>query len=450
MKQQAVKSIKLDSCPGERVTAFGGMAVAHRLLLRMGVWPMFGRLLPQRRGYSMEEVVVSAITGLLTGARGTFATEVVRKDPALLSLMGLSRAPEEATFWRALQDVGEAREQMSKLSLSITRQAVSRAPRRAIYEGKWLPVFIDGTLLEGSGRREGTKWIREKGEGLMWTVGFVGPYAADQVLCGEGEGEGEITAARTLIKRIDGKLLEPQGLRKDALVLMDSLHGNDATLTELEKRELCYIVGVKGLTSAEKSLDQQPECQWLATPEYDAARGVEDSAVCTAWLQCEEWPEKRLIVGRRWRRKGEFVWNYAAVATNIAPGDKRLGKKAAEGDGQFARAIWRLYNRKGACENHFKNLLRDLRLHNPPCQEWIRNAGFYAIGALTGLIASAIDVLTSPVTGRRRSIATLRRWLFAVPARVRVHARTARVTILGLTEWWHGWIDLRFRRAARC
>ena len=448
MKQQAVKSIKLDSCPDERVTAFGGMAVAQRLLLRMGVWPMFGRFLPQRRGYSMEEVVVSAITGLLTGARGTFATEVVRKDPALLSLMGLARAPEEATFWRSLADVGEAREQMSELSLSITRQAVSRAPRRAICEGKWLPVFIDGTLLEGSARREGTKWIREKGEGLMWTVGFVGPYAADQVLC--GEGEGETTAARTLIERIDGKVLEPQGLRKDALVLMDSLHGNEATLAELESRDLRYVVGVNGLVRAEQSLDQQPDCQWSPTPEFDAARGVEDSGVCTAWLQCEQWPEKRLIVGRRWRRKDEFVWNYAAVATNIAFDDERLGPKAAENDGEFARAIWRLYNRKGACENHFKNLLRDLRLHNPPCQEWIRNAGFYAIGALAGLIASAIDVLTSPVTGRRRSIATLRRWLFAVPGRIAVHARTVRVTILGLTEWWHGWIDRRFHRAARC
>ncbi len=253
-----------------------------------------------------------------------------------------------------------------------------------------------------------------------------------------------------MIKRIDGKILEPQGLRKDALVLMDSLHGNDSTLGELEKRELCYIVGVNNLQRSKDVLAEQPDAQWTPTPEYDAARSVEDSGVCTAWLQCEEWPEKRLIVGRRWRRKGEFVWNYAAVATNIAFGDKRLGKKAAEKEGEFARAIWRLYNRKGACENHFKNLLRDLRLHNPPCREWIRNAGFYAIGALAGLIASAIDVVTSPAKDRRRSIATLRRWLFAVPGRIAVHARTVRVTILGLTEWWHGWIDRRFRRAARC
>ena len=70
--------------------------------------------------------------------------------------------------------------------------------------------------------------------------------------------------------------------------------------------------------------------------------------------------------------------------------------------------------------------------------------------AIAGLLAAAIDVLTSPGSNCRRTIATLRRWLLAVPARIRVHGRTASVTILGLTDWWHTWIGSRFRRAARC
>jgi hypothetical protein len=445
--QHTVKGIKLDFAPGEPVTSFGGMAVAQRLLQRLGVRTLFERHLPRRRGYSMPDIVTAAFSGLLTGARGTFATEVVRQDPSLLSIMGLHRAPEEATFWRSLEDVGGALEEISDLSLAIARRILSPSRRRAAYDGAFLPVFIDGTLLEGSAKREGTKYIKDKGEGLMWTVGFVGPYAVDQRLCPKGEGEQ--TAARGLIERIDGGILRPKGLRNDALVLMDSLHGNGPTLDILEDRSLRYVVGANALKRTEATLEEQPDCQWTPTPEYDEARGVRESGVCVASIQCEEWSCKRTVVGRRWKEKGKFIWSFAGVVTNLEPGDARLGKKAAS-HGGFAKAVWKLYNRKGACENHFKNLLRDLRLHNPPCREWVRNAGFYAIGALTGLLASAIDVLSSPPGSGRRTIATLRRWLLCVPGRVRRHARTAHVTVLGLSDSWRDWIGEKMVLVARC
>lgn len=49
-----------------------------------------------------------------------------------------------------------------------TRELLKRAPRRALLRDGFLPVFGDGTLLEGSRRREGTKYLEGKGEGLMW------------------------------------------------------------------------------------------------------------------------------------------------------------------------------------------------------------------------------------------------------------------------------------------
>jgi hypothetical protein len=108
----------------------------------------------------------------------------------------------------------------------------------------FLPVFIDGTLLEGSDKREATKSIKDKGTGLMWTLGFVGPLPVAQRLSAKGEGEGEATHARTLIEQIDEKVLVPTKMKKDALVLINSLHGNGPTLDILEKRNLLYIIGV--------------------------------------------------------------------------------------------------------------------------------------------------------------------------------------------------------------
>lgn len=451
-KQSKVKAIKLDFSPAQQVTSFGGLAVTERLLARLGLKRLLEKSLPARAGYSLTEISCAAIAGFLSGAAGTFVTQSVRHDSALLALLGLERAPEEATFWRSTEQAGstEALDAFAQVTAKFARRTLEHAPRKSVVERSgFVPVFFDGSLLEGSPLREGTKTLGEKGTGLLWTAAFVAGVPAAQYLCGAGEGEGEATAVRTLLRRVDGEVLRPAGLHTKALVLMDSLHGNGPTLDLLDELGLKYIVGARGLIAAEKALAEQPESQWSATPEYDQNHpGIEDSAICVATVQCEQWQTKRTIIGRRWRKKGELIYNYSALLTNLECTDERL--KADGNNAKFARAVGALYNRKGACENHFKNLLSDLRLHHPPCREHQRNAGFYAMGFLAGLVCVATDILTSPPGLRRRRIATLRRWLFAAPARIITSGRTAHVTILGLSEWWRSRIHERFHRAARC
>lgn len=449
--QQKVKGIKLSFAPQERVTSFGGLAVAERLLLRLGVKTKLQQLLPHRSGYSLPEITSAALAGFLSGATGTFVTEAVRQDPALLALLGLDRAPEEVTFWRACESAGrpEALSAYAELTTALARRAIAPSPRIALVsQDRFLPVFVDGTLLEGSTRREGTKVIDNKGKGLLWTAAFVGPFPVAQYLCGEGEGEGEVTAARKLLRTVDEQVLAKTGLHDQALVLMDSLHGNGPTLDLLEELGLHYVVGAQGLQRAEAVLEEQPDFVWTPVPEYDEQHpGIECSAVCVATIRCEGWSRARTLVGCRWRKKGELLWDFSAVMTSLEPSDERLKGKAG---GDFARAIWDLYDRKGGCENHFKNLLTDLGLHHPPCQQWQRNSGFYAIAFLAGLVCVALDVLTSAPSRTRRRIATLRRWLFAVPGRIARSGRWAQVQILGLSEWWRSWISDRFKRACRC
>ena len=450
IQQSKAKAIKLEFAPSEKVTSFGGMALASRLLRRLGITSLIEKSTPARRGYSFSEVILSALTGLLTGARGTFATQVVREDPALLRLADLERAPEEATFWRALGDLGEAEplEALEAITLKTARRAIERSSRVALLEMGFVPVFLDGTLLEGSTRREGTKRWKDDREGLLWTAAFVGPYPVLGELA--RKGLGEITAARRLLKSVCAEVLAPAGLKKDALVLCDSLHGNGPTFEAVEAEALNYIIGSLGLSAAETALAEQPEGQWIPTPDFNAKRGVEESGVCVATVQCQEWTKKRTLIGRRWKRKGELIWNYASVVTNLAADDKRVAAIMRSQRVSFGEAIWRLYNRKGACENLFKNLLIDLGLHHPPCQEWKRNAAFYGLGLLTGLVAMAIDVLGSPPGRGRRTIATLRRWLLAVPARISRSGRVLKATVLGLSEPWRERLRSCFWRLERC
>lgn len=449
-KQQTVKAIKLDFDPTQKVTSLGGLAFVKRILLRLGVENKLMKKLPPRRGYNLTNITINAVNGLLSGAQGTVATETTRQDPALLSIFGFSSSPHESTFWRSLEDAGsdEALSAYQDITLDIGTQTIKMAKRPFLMDSGFLPVFIDGTLLEGSDKREGVKYIKDKGTGLMWTVGFVGPLPVAQRLSNEGEGEGEATHARSLIEQIDEKVLVPTKRKKDALVLMDSLHGNGPTLDILESRNLLYIVGVRGLVETDKVLSEQPESQWSDLPEFvERHPGIEEASICVASLQCGSWATKRRMVGIRWMKKNEMLWQYAGVVTNIDRHDKRLGEVPELLD--FAMGIYNLYKRKGACENHFKNLLEDLGLHNPPCQEWKRNAGYYAIGTLAGLIGIAMDVLARKGKVRRR-INTLRRWLFTVPARVTCHSRTAKVTILGLSDWWRTAIAKQFDTLLQC
>jgi len=316
LQHETVKAIKVDFAE-ENVTSFGGLALAERLGLRAGLWRRLERALPPRGGgYSWLTIVKSMLAGLLSGSRGTFAAEELREDAALRMLLGLLGVPEEATVWRALEGLGSAtlQERLARVQREWTVELLGRAPRRELLFEGFFPVFGDGTLLEGSRRREGTKYVDGKGEGLMWTTLFAGSFLAAQRLAAEGEGEQSCLHA--LLPTLNAEVLQPAGLQKRALVLLDSLHGDGPTCDLLEKETLHYIVGANKLAQTERILQQQPESQWRSTGARPRL-GWADSAVCVCWIECEGWNGKRVLVGRRWVREGEMIENYAGVITNL-------------------------------------------------------------------------------------------------------------------------------------
>jgi hypothetical protein len=326
------------------------------------------------------------------------------------------------------------------------RGALGRMPRKDLLCHGFSPVFGDGSLLEGSPRREGTKWIKDKGEGLLWCTVFAGPFLAAQRLAREGEGEE--TCVRGMLGDVMEKALKPLRLDKRALFLLDSLYGDDVTLSRIEEwedRGARYIVGANKLAKTEATLSDQGEYSWLDTGP-NPAMGWSASGVCVCWLQCDGWARKRTLVGRRFVREGEFIWNYSGVITDFEKAD--VSHLMADG-ANYADAIWRFYDRKAGMETYYKDPLEDLGLHHPPCREHARNAGFYAVATLAHTLAVAVDLIggksadrgsTQRKDGgerrralpRRMRLWRLRRRLFSVPARVAHHARALTVTLLGV------------------
>jgi hypothetical protein len=387
------------------------------------------------------------VMGLLSGAQGTYATQALRNDEALLGLLALPGAPEEVTAWRMLQPLGELapKESLDRVHTIAARRTLEKLARPELLLEGFVPLFPDGSLLEGSARREGTKYIREKGRGLMWSAVFVGPVLCAQRLAKEGEGEQ--SCVRAMIEQVDRAILRPLKLHAQTLVLGDSLHGDEPTLAQLEAAHLRYLIGANKLAKTEQTLMELPEAIW----EDTGARGKlgwSASGACVCWLQCEGWPAKRLLVGRRWKSEGEMIWRYAGALTDLREKDVR--PMLARGL-SFARAMWRLYDAKAGMETQFKDGLSDLGLHHPPCRKHVRNAGFYAVGALAWLLGVAVDVLggagaqrsatrrqdggeRARPTPKRMRLWRLRRELFTLPGRVARHARELKVQLLGVGE----------------
>lgn len=379
--------------PRAVATAKGGAALIEAFASRMRVWSDAGRLLPARRdprqGFTCEAWLCALAHGLLTGGRGFSATEPMRGDEPLLSILGLGRAPsaetvEEVAKYLALEDV-RGHDALSRVLGRQCSRMLSCEKVADLDVHGFVPVWADGTLLETEGRTKDALVCIDGAWGQMACGVFIGPYvaAADfSRATGPRTSEGELVVTRRLLP-LAVRILEERGLAKRSLILMDSLYGEDGTLTLLEGvAGASFIVGANRLARTEQVLGEQPEFAWHDTTRETRARHWTESAVCTAYIQCETWEKKRVLVGRRWKKEGEMFYRYSGVITNLDEKDARVAAfMKAHGPG-FAQAIWRLYTHKQAMENQWKDIVSGMGLHTTPCGKAAVNAVFLGACAI--------------------------------------------------------------------
>jgi hypothetical protein len=408
-------------------TAKGGAGVLEAFARRVGLWGSCRRLVAGRRGagqgFETTAVVSSLVHGLLCGGRGLSATEPMRGDGPLLSLLGLDRAPSAETVEEVVKYLGGLGMEASGLGRLVAdfgARLLGREVRRDLLRDGFVMCFGDGSHLEVDGSRfEACSYHRDKGWGLDFGSVFVGPYVVACDFAGEGEGE------QKAVERIVPGALEVlvrTGLRRDALMLMDSLYGHESTLKLLEDRErgVSYVVGANNLQRAMATLEDRPDGLWRAVK---AGRGWERVEVCTFWLECEGWSGKRLCVGRRARREGELLWRHFALVTNLHRDDSRMKRLMREHKLCFEEAVWRLYDGKQGCENLWKDQLCDLGLHHPPSARVSANAAFYAIAMVAANLAAGFRRLVLPAASRPMRLWRLRREIIDMAATVARHGR---------------------------
>jgi hypothetical protein len=410
LQQIKDRVVKVEIAPeNERViTSRAGHAVVQNAARKARFISQARRLLPARKdpsqGFTTASVALALVHGLLSGGRGFSATEPMRNETPLLRLLGLGRAPSAETVEEVVKYIaneGGGREALAPfVEAQLLEYIKPMSRRRLCGPGGFVFVFIDGSVLEVTGKRFDSVKTIKGATGQLCVSAYVGKWLAACEFAREGEGEE--TVGRRLLAQTVERVLRPARLVKRVLVVLDSLYGDGPTLDEVEK--VCgahYIIGANNLTRAQAQMQEAPQALWreaLDRPE---------TQVMQMWLECEGWATKRLLVCRRWRNRGEMLWNYSGVLTDLGADHPRVMQLMAEKDLGFEEIIWQLYSHKQAMENLWKEMLIDLGLHHPPSARAVVNAVFYNLAA----VAYNLSVFAREVAfrGQERS---MRLWRF--------------------------------------
>ncbi|GAB2473926.1 ISAs1 family transposase [Xylanimonas ulmi] len=224
---------------------------------------------PRGRRHTVAALLAVAVGAVLTGARGFTAIAQWAKDagPARLAVLGMRKVADESTFRRVF-----ARLDADGLDQTLGAWAVTRV--RTV--GGRRVLAIDGKAVRGARKRGAA--VSFLVAALEHTTGVV----AGQV--GIDDKSSEITAARTLIERLD---------LDGAVVTMDALHAQRETAAKIRAAGADFVLAVKGnqktLHTRLKALPWKDVPAWTTTQRGHGRRATRTIKVlqAPAWIEFE-------------------------------------------------------------------------------------------------------------------------------------------------------------------
>lgn len=126
----------------------------------------------------------------------------------------------------------------------------------------------------------------------------------------------------------------------------------------------------KWVEPLEKKAQELPETEWSAVEKTQWRDGTEHQAQY-AWFRYQPGgcaSPKLFAVVRHKSLTGDLFWRYAFITCQEQSGSPRLA--------------FEHHRLKGDKERAFSDVLSDLDLHHPPCQDLQANRMFYALATL--------------------------------------------------------------------
>ena len=136
----------------QQASSFAGLSLIEKMASRLSIWTYAQKKLPTRKGqYDRMDLVKGAISGFLSGSRGSLLVNAVRQDDALLRDMGIEKLPGEKIFCEDLDRFGEEKplSALHRIIAYSARKVLKRVePEDIQIAHGFIPLFGDGSLLE--------------------------------------------------------------------------------------------------------------------------------------------------------------------------------------------------------------------------------------------------------------------------------------------------------------
>lgn len=413
----------------EQLSSHGGQVLVNSLARRFSLWDRLAAipsLDPRKRkssGFSPAAIIAQILLGFCSGATSLADMDRLGSDPVLLGLFGLEAGADESTLGEWLRAQSEASvEAVMDLNRALVAEVLAQAKPARVRHGGRPVVFFDDTEIEVEGKTfEGARINYEGSRALSWQTLWVGPLVADAIFDGAADPSqhlGELLAANQHL-----------WAGQQAHFYADSASSAAKFLACIDQAGFAsWTVSYNKWTDKLDTLAATlPESAW--TPEPPAEDGLQEAY---GWVNHQPGEARRAyrFACVRRKRAEEMFWRYAYVV-----GDDLTDQASSRGP-----KLWMERHRlKGASEQGFSHLLRDLDLHRPPCQKLVANQMYYALGVLAHNLLNALRVLDLPDDAQSWRPRTMIRNLLTVPVKISCHARKVQATICvpaGWMRWW--------------
>jgi hypothetical protein len=430
--------LRFEFVAARKQSILGGLPAVEALAQEFGLWkkiralPGLERRVRTTHGYSPELLVAQLVYCLCSGGASLADAERLNDEPLACQLAKVKHFADQTQLgeWLRKQSL-ESVAAFWELISQFVRSVIGRAQAgRWTYSGR-AEVFFDDTQIEVFGPTfEGAK-INYNGDlALSWQTLWFGPF----LLEGQLGSPGDVSSA-----------LEPMLQRhrhfwqeRESDFLADS--GSSSAQ---------YLQGIAGAGFTHWSVSYN---KWTTVPERTAQALPENAwraALKKTWRDGSEVTEQHAAIRHtpaeseftfplavaRWKKDDQMFWRYAFVAHEEGRHDPE--------------AIMARHRLKGGKEQLFKEVLRGLDLHHPPCEKLIANQMFYAIAALAYNLMKAVQLLCLPDQCQSWTVPTLLKQMVRLPAVLVRHARrlVARVEVaVSWLGWWRDW-EARWWRA---
>ncbi len=352
------------------------------------------RLKKRDRGCNDKDSLLGLIHNFCAGNGKLSDMDALRADKPAVSLLGLEdvrsskRMGEYLTLFNA-----DAVKALYTVAHSLCQQIAPDIIRHFIEQKEYLPVFLDGTEIEVTGRNfeqadvgySGNKqyWLHNIFIGHLWVSGRLNPGASDVCIGWKEQLENDVAP------------LIDQGM--PVWARMDNAYYRKEVVEWFEQKRWDFSVSVTNSNNCRPVLDcieGLPDSAWTPIRSDRTEEAIFSYHKPAKWQR-----EQTYVVTRRWHDGKQWLLEprYCVILVNRS--DLPLEE------------LVRRHREKQGQENAQKGPLIDLDLHHPPCRKFHANQAFYACGQIAQILLRALQYRALPETERKHGIRPLIRKL---------------------------------------